>query len=148
MDLEKRVIRIENSLSTFKASPKPTTKSLTVNRESILRDNVDKAKQLFSFTEEGEFQLITDIGQLNIEEKMALYLIAKAYAKLEGHSETDDATNQEISGKMRIPYNSTKGGAANKLRNQRVIVSTHGKHRIEYGKIEQLLDSFLGRREG
>lgn len=139
-DLERRVSILENNLSHQSSGERELPKhGLIVSRKKILEDNLAKAKQLFSFSEEGDFILACDSNKLNTRDKFVLYLIAKAY------TDADRTTNKEISEKMRIAYNSTKGSVANKLRQEGVIISEDGTHRIEYSKIPRLLDEFIGK---
>ncbi len=140
-ELEKRVTVLERTVHQNKGVVNVQRQDFILSKEKILEENQDRAKTLFSFTEEGDFTLTFDKSKMTTEDKIVLYLISKAYAKSLGLTDIDTANNKEISEKMQIPYNSTHGGIANQLRRKGIMRSEKGSHRIEYSKIPQLLDT-------
>ncbi len=147
--LERRLSLLERELSSLKPSIKSqlSSETLILSKESILRSNLDKAKRLFVITEEGDVVFNAYTGSLNTWEKIVLYLIGKTYSKMLGYSDIDEVTNRELATKVGIPYNSTKGAAMNNLRKERVIVTHDGRHKIEYSKIPQLLETLIQKIE-
>ena len=138
-ELERRVSLLEKEVNGSQVRDKRDGK--LSNKGGIqLQDTFPLTKRLFHFTDKGEIIFTFDREKLNIEEKITLYLMSKAYSKLLGKSDTDVATNNEISQMMKIPYNSTRGSAANNLRRKGIIISENGEHRIVYGKVKPMLN--------
>ncbi|MFQ5951015.1 MAG: hypothetical protein ACE5KH_02895 [Candidatus Geothermarchaeales archaeon] len=118
---------------------------LVVGKTRVLEENLPHAKRLFALSEEGEIDLRVDRSRLTNRQLIALYMVAKAYAKEGGLVESEVVTNEELVEKLGLSYNTVRGSATNRLRREGIMYTDNGHHRIEYSKIGVVLGDLLER---
>ncbi|MFQ5871136.1 MAG: hypothetical protein ACE5IB_03125 [Candidatus Geothermarchaeales archaeon] len=118
---------------------------LVVGKTRVLEENLSVAKRLFALSEEGDIDLRVDRSRLTNRRLIALYMVAKAYAKEGGLVESEVVTNDELVEKLGLSYNTVRGSATNRLRREGIMLTDDGQHRIEYSKIGVVLGEVLER---
>lgn len=118
---------------------------LVVGKTRVLEENLSVAKRLFALSEEGDIDLRVDRSRLTNRQLIALYMVAKAYAKEGGLVESEVVTNDELVEKLGLSYNTVRGSATNRLRREGIMLTDDGQHRIEYSKIGVVLGEVLER---
>lgn len=116
-------------------------KELTVDIESELSKYKDKVKSLVSLAPSGE--VILKRSSLKAKEKILIYLVGKAYAKVVGYSE-NTATNKELIDALHLPEGTVKHNLF-QLRNEGLILSVKGGlHQIKIAAIRTVFDNYFG----
>lgn len=114
---------------------------MTVDIESELSKYKEKVKSLISLTPSGE--VLLKQSDLKAKEKILIYLIGKAYAKVVGYSEST-ATNKELIDALHLPEGTVKHNLF-QLRNEGLVLSVKGGlHQIKIAAIRTTFDNYFG----
>ncbi len=98
---------------------------------NILDKNLELAKKLITITEEGKVKILINKDKLNDLEKIALYLVGKAYAKHQGFTESEYATYDELSSELNIPKKSI-GTEIRELRYKEKVIPCRIGRKVVY----------------
>ncbi len=89
------------------------------NKE-ILEQNFALAKEFIRVTKEGKVKILVNNNMFTEQEKIAMYLIGKQYAKYAGLAESEYVSVRELSSELNIPRKAVAARAA-ELRNKNII---------------------------
>ena len=120
---------------------------MTIDYETILERNFDRAKQLLRVTQQGTVSVRSQ-ESLTGRERILLYLVGKLYAKEAGLAATGDAGNEELVAELGMPEGSVLP-ALKELRDAgRVDQTRRGRfvyHMVPLDLVERTLKEIEGK---
>jgi len=114
-------------------------KEFVTDSESIIRDGMDRAKQLFRFDEQGTIHL-TGASELSTKDQILSVLIAQQYAAHAGFVENPAMSTGEIGDKLGME-SKTVSARLSELPESYVTKVERGSYQLSTQALPDILDS-------
>ncbi len=120
---------------------KDILKELLVDKQRILRDSVNKAKDIIGIdSKSGEIVFKVLLTKLSAVQKIGLYLVGRYFAHGLELTKTDHASIDELSSNLGVEKNNL-GWRANEMETDGIIHSAgRNKYRVAKVKVPDILD--------
>lgn len=107
--------------------------------ESILEDNLHRAKGLFKYHEDGSIQLSDEVRDASGKIRALVYLIAKRFVYEADDAESTTLNNEYFYDKFDVADSSVRGYLMN-LREAKLIRTEGGEHEVVVENLPQAFD--------
>lgn len=107
--------------------------------ETILEENLDRARGLFKYHEDGSIQLSDKVHEASGETQVLVYLIARRMMHEANVAETPSITNEYFYNKLNVADSSVRNYIM-RLRDDGLIISSDGDHQVVVENLPRAFD--------
>lgn len=111
--------------------------------ETILEENLDRARGLFKYHEDGSIQLSDKVHAASGEIQVLVYLIARRMMHEANVAETPSLTNEFFYSKLNVANSSVRNYIM-RLRDDGLVISSEGEHQVVVENLPRAFDRIEG----
>lgn len=111
--------------------------------ETILEENLDRARGLFKYHDNGSIQLSDKVHEASGEIQVLVYLIARRMMHEANVVETPSITNEYFYNKLNVADSSVRNYIM-RLRDDGLIISSDGEHQVVVENLPRAFDRIEG----